>query len=320
LNQSYRFGDQNYAREELRAELASVFLAAERGIPHNPSQHASYVGSWIKALRGDKNEIFRAAQDAWRATEFLLALERDRALGQTFVDAPTTAAAEMEQETAKLQSDLEAEPEAIEATPLADVVTYEAGDSIARLEPKDGTATIHNNALGTDVTVGLDPSNSSAPRGPANLAASPQPSGENPFQEAQAVTAERLGTEVVLSAAMTDGGRYRGPVIAETDDLLIQQISSKSAVAHSKDLLDHAPHVGQRVSIAYLGSHATVREVKERAKAPALARYTIGEAVSNCDFHGGSLSWCSKRLPRMTHAQSSEPLPQANRSRIHRFL
>ena len=38
LNESYRFGDQNYAREELRAELASVFLAAERGIPHDPYQ------------------------------------------------------------------------------------------------------------------------------------------------------------------------------------------------------------------------------------------------------------------------------------------
>jgi antirestriction protein ArdC len=66
LNDAYRFGDQNYAREELRAELASLFLAAERGIPHDPGQHASYVSSWIKALRDDKNEIFRAAYDAFR--------------------------------------------------------------------------------------------------------------------------------------------------------------------------------------------------------------------------------------------------------------
>ncbi|MBZ5626440.1 MAG: hypothetical protein LAQ69_48325, partial [Acidobacteriia bacterium] len=50
LNESYRFGDQNYAKEELRAELASVCLSAERGIPHNSEQHAAYVGSWIQAL------------------------------------------------------------------------------------------------------------------------------------------------------------------------------------------------------------------------------------------------------------------------------
>ena len=78
LNESYRFGDMNYAKEEMRAELASVFLAAERGIPHDPAQHAAYVDSWIKALRQDKNEIFRAAHDASRATDFLLAPERER--------------------------------------------------------------------------------------------------------------------------------------------------------------------------------------------------------------------------------------------------
>ena len=33
LNESYRFGDTNYAKEELRAELASVFMAAESGSP-----------------------------------------------------------------------------------------------------------------------------------------------------------------------------------------------------------------------------------------------------------------------------------------------
>ena len=78
LNESYRFGDVNYAKEELRAELASVFLAAQRGIPHDSAQHAAYVGSWIKALKEDKNEIFRAAHDASAATDFLLSLERER--------------------------------------------------------------------------------------------------------------------------------------------------------------------------------------------------------------------------------------------------
>jgi hypothetical protein len=78
LNESYRFGDISYAKEELRAELASVFLAAERGIPHDPEQHATYVSSWISVLKQDKNEIFRAAHDASRAADFLLALERDR--------------------------------------------------------------------------------------------------------------------------------------------------------------------------------------------------------------------------------------------------
>jgi antirestriction protein ArdC len=78
LNETYRFGDISYAKEELRAELASVFLAAERGIPHDAGQHAAYVSSWIKVLKQDKHEIFRAAHDASAATDYLLALERNR--------------------------------------------------------------------------------------------------------------------------------------------------------------------------------------------------------------------------------------------------
>jgi hypothetical protein len=80
LSESYRFGDISYAKEELRAELASLFLAAERGIPHDPAQHAAYVSSWIRVLKQDKNEIFRAAHDASRAADFLLAFERDRSI------------------------------------------------------------------------------------------------------------------------------------------------------------------------------------------------------------------------------------------------
>jgi antirestriction protein ArdC len=79
LTQSYTFGDTNYAQEELRAELASLFLAAERGIPHDPMNHAAYVGSWIKALKSDKNEIFRAAADASKMTDYLLDLEQKKA-------------------------------------------------------------------------------------------------------------------------------------------------------------------------------------------------------------------------------------------------
>ncbi|MGD1095925.1 MAG: zincin-like metallopeptidase domain-containing protein [Bryobacteraceae bacterium] len=82
LTGSYQFGDTNYAKEELRAELASVFLAAEQGIPHNTERHAAYVGSWIQALKNDKNEIFKAAKDANRAADFLLALEKEKTVAE----------------------------------------------------------------------------------------------------------------------------------------------------------------------------------------------------------------------------------------------
>jgi antirestriction protein ArdC len=83
LSESYRFGDLNYAKEELRAELASVFMAAELGVPHDPANHAAYVGSWIKALREDKNEIFRAAHEASAATDFVMSLDLELSRAET---------------------------------------------------------------------------------------------------------------------------------------------------------------------------------------------------------------------------------------------
>ena len=52
LNESYRFGDLNHiAKEELRAELASVFIAAEVGVPHDPAHHAAYAAFPVRGLR-----------------------------------------------------------------------------------------------------------------------------------------------------------------------------------------------------------------------------------------------------------------------------
>ena len=93
LNASYQFGDPNYAKEELRAELASVFLSAERGIPHDPDRHAAYVGNWITALQNDKNEIFRAAHDASAAADYLLALEKGRGAENEAAVRPAAAEA-----------------------------------------------------------------------------------------------------------------------------------------------------------------------------------------------------------------------------------
>lgn len=75
---AHSFGSPGYAREELRAELASYFLASRLGIPHDTEQHAAYVGSWIQALSKDHNEIFRAAKDAEKITEFVLAFQQEK--------------------------------------------------------------------------------------------------------------------------------------------------------------------------------------------------------------------------------------------------
>ena len=61
-----------YAREELRAELASAFLGAELGIRHDLESHAAYLDAYLELLRQDHREIFRAARDAQAIADLIL--------------------------------------------------------------------------------------------------------------------------------------------------------------------------------------------------------------------------------------------------------
>lgn len=74
LTQNDGFGGQNYAKEELRAELTSMFIAQEYGLKMDESHyqsHAAYLQSWAKALQDDPNELYRAAADAQKATDYI---------------------------------------------------------------------------------------------------------------------------------------------------------------------------------------------------------------------------------------------------------
>ena len=69
-------GTDAYAKEELRAELTSLFLHQEYGIAFDEKHyknHAAYLQSWSKALKDDTNELFRAAKDAEKAAEYIKA-------------------------------------------------------------------------------------------------------------------------------------------------------------------------------------------------------------------------------------------------------
>lgn len=79
---AHPFGSEGYAKEELRAEIASMILGDELGIGYDPGQHAAYVKSWIKVLRDDSMEIFRAAADAEKIQEYVLGLEQKQEIAQ----------------------------------------------------------------------------------------------------------------------------------------------------------------------------------------------------------------------------------------------
>ena len=58
--------------------MAQVMVCAELGIAECEfTNGASYIASWLETLRSDRKEIFRAAADAQRIADYLLALLPD---------------------------------------------------------------------------------------------------------------------------------------------------------------------------------------------------------------------------------------------------
>ncbi|CFX18196.1 conserved protein of unknown function [Candidatus Filomicrobium marinum] len=66
------FGSKKYAFEELIAEINAAFCCASLGIEPTV-RHADYVGSWLEVLREDDRAIVRAASQASKAADWLLA-------------------------------------------------------------------------------------------------------------------------------------------------------------------------------------------------------------------------------------------------------
>lgn len=70
------FGSPKYAREELRAEIASAFTAQILGIDYSQNDymenHEAYVKNWIGVLQNDPNELFTAIKDAEKISDYLI--------------------------------------------------------------------------------------------------------------------------------------------------------------------------------------------------------------------------------------------------------
>ena len=74
---------EDYAREELVAELASMFLSTETGLSQTKEhfdKHAAYIDSWLSILESNSNAIFTAASEAKKAADFILSFRNEEFL------------------------------------------------------------------------------------------------------------------------------------------------------------------------------------------------------------------------------------------------
>jgi antirestriction protein ArdC len=74
INKIAAFGDCEYSKEELIAELGASFLCANCGIDNSNivKNSVAYIGGWIKALRNDKRLIVMASGKAAKAANYIL--------------------------------------------------------------------------------------------------------------------------------------------------------------------------------------------------------------------------------------------------------
>lgn len=70
------FGSTEYAKEELRAEIASAFTAQILRIDYSQNDymenHEAYVQNWISVLENEPNELFAAIKDAEKISDYLI--------------------------------------------------------------------------------------------------------------------------------------------------------------------------------------------------------------------------------------------------------
>lgn len=80
ITDSAAFGNEEYSREELVAEIGSAFLCATLGVENNNTllNSAAYIQNWLKALKNDKRMIVVASSRAEKAVRMILNIKEVR--------------------------------------------------------------------------------------------------------------------------------------------------------------------------------------------------------------------------------------------------
>ena len=65
------FGSEAYAREELRAEISAMMTGQRVGVGHDGGRGAAYVENWLQVLQKEPREIYHAASEAQKISDYL---------------------------------------------------------------------------------------------------------------------------------------------------------------------------------------------------------------------------------------------------------
>lgn len=125
-----KFGTQEYAKEELRAEISSLMIGGELNVGRDFGQHAAYVQSWVSILKDEPFELYRASSDAQKITDYILKFEQKRNIEQK------------QEASFMLHDNVSYKGDNYKVTALLPAkrieVTIQSTEQILNLSPKDG--------------------------------------------------------------------------------------------------------------------------------------------------------------------------------------
>ena len=113
--------------EELRTNLASLYLSKELNLPYDLNEHVGYLNSWSVLLKEEPGELFKAASDAQKIVDRIIGFEQKMEVQQAAENEVAN-----EQDTA--QEAAKTNPNKLET---GDVIRYKGNEFTVLSEQKN---------------------------------------------------------------------------------------------------------------------------------------------------------------------------------------
>ncbi len=245
------FGSPEYAREELRAQMASLFVSAELGIPFHPERHAAYNKSWIEVLKEDKHEFFRASREAEQIADYVLGFNREVEVEKVREYAPALTEAEVLAQT--IDKSLKVERATDDAMTYTGAIVGETGGDVLVKVGDNRTIAMSKARMEVDPEVGN--------RGTVGYQQKTQDQASDQAREKEKLLINLGGKPYALQRAdevIADEGRktFTGRILALHDGDALMSFGRNGdgqdrVVAHDVSRLPQQPQVGQMLEINY---------------------------------------------------------------------
>ena len=135
LNRDGELHTGEMVSEELRTNLASLFLSKELNLPYDLNEHVGYLNSWSVLLKEEPGELFKAASDAQKIVDHVMSFEKKVEVAQQAETGETIENGQShEQSQSETEQSTKTNPNKLET---GDVIRYKGNEFTVLSEQKN---------------------------------------------------------------------------------------------------------------------------------------------------------------------------------------